>query len=336
MCNNIYPYYMIISPKRRNGMAISKCISLLSGNESESVDPLFRINETGCHGTADFPAAVYLDDVTDSHVSWHRHEEFEFGFVTEGSVAVWCGGRKYSLERGDIFFVNSNVLHSMHNNKTDMRAVFKSIVFGGSIVGGSINSVFYTKYLIPVLNSSTLRDHVITSDSTVHHETLSLLSDIWDAIYFEPSDHEITVRNALSRLFCILLRLHESEPDSAGRNPQDLMRENRVRVLLDYIHAHYSEKTTLDDLAKAAFVSKTEVLRCFKYIIGQSPINYLKEYRLQRAAYIIANTDKNIGRIGEECGFEDNSYFTKAFKEMYRCTPHAYREKSSGNNNISR
>lgn len=308
-------------------MSISKCISLSPENKVESTDSLFRINETGNHGTPDFPVAVYLDDITKHYVNWHWHEEFEIGFITEGTVIFGSGNIKHLLEQGDIFFVNSNVLHSMRNNNPSRKAVFKSIAFNGSIIGGNLNSIFYNKYLLPILNNDTFRECVITSDHSIHQKIFSLLSDVWDAIYAENPDYEITVRNELSNLFCHLIHLQKNMTGQTKENAHSFLQENRVQILLDYIHAHFNEKTTLDDLARAASVSKTEVLRCFKAIIGQSPINYLKTYRLQRAAYLVANTNDSIGQICEECGFNDNSYFTESFKEMYHCTPHDYRTK---------
>ena len=88
-------------------MAISKCISLSVENKIEKYfsDSVLHINETGHHGTPEFPAAVYLDDVSHEYVNWHWHEEFEIGFVTEGSVVLGCGNRKYQMECGDIFLL---------------------------------------------------------------------------------------------------------------------------------------------------------------------------------------------------------------------------------------
>ncbi len=235
------------------------------------------------------------------------------------------GSRKYILESGDIFFVNSNVLHAMHNNHPAENAVFKSVAFHGSIVCGNVNSIFYTKYFMPILHNMHLRACIIKPGDTYYQKILSILSDVWDAMWRETTDYAILVRNRLSDLFCILLHLQENTDQHSAKKSCNFLQENRMQALLDYIHKNYNQRITLEDLAKAVSVSKTEILRCFKSIIGQSPITYLKDYRLQKAAYMIANTDLAIGQICEECGFHDNSYFTRSFKEIYHCTPHDYR-----------
>ncbi len=295
-------------------MALSKCFSLSN--------PIPKIDETGMHGTPDFPIAIYDDNVTSECVNWHWCEELEVGFVTEGSVLLACGNCKYTLSEGDIFFVNSNVLHFMSNGDPPKKSAFKSIVFHGSLIGGNENSVFCQKYLLPIVNNPNLRELTLKPNSIYHKRLSKILTNVWDLIFSETSDYEIIVRSELSELFRILL--HMPENNVAVYSESNFMQENRVQMVLDYINSHYSENITLGELAKAISVSKSEVLRCFKNIVGQSPIHYLKNYRLQAAAYMLKNTDYSIGTICELCGFSDNSYFAKSFKETYNCAPREY------------
>lgn len=309
-------------------MAISECLSLSRENKINPIDAnaMSKIDETGLQGSLDFPVAIYLDDVTNDYVNWHWHKEFEIGFVTDGTVNVGCGTRKYILKSGDIFFINSDILHSMYNNNPPHVCTFKSITFDGSVIAGNTNSIFYTKYLLPIRGNNNLRDFALKPSDNNYPRLMSLISNIWDAVCSETPDYEITVRNELSNLFRILIHLPENV--SYDHNDNNYIQENRVQLILNYIHSHYQEKITLNDLAQMASVSKTEAMRSFKSVIGQSPIRYLKNYKLQNAAYMIKNTDYSIGQISEMCGFEDNSYFSKSFKEMYHCTPHEFREDS--------
>lgn len=311
-------------------MAISECFSLSKENRIHSTDTstMPQIDETGLQGSPNFPVAIYLDDVTNNYVNWHWHKEFEIGFVTDGTVNVGCGNRKYRLKTGDIFFVNSNVLHSMYNDDSPHNSVFKSITFDGSVIAGDKDSIFYTKYLLPILSNNNLRDYTLRPNDNNYPRLLSLISNIWDAVYSETPDYEIIVRNELSNIFRILIHLPENIIYDHNDNNYNYVQENRVQLILNYIHSHYREKIMLEDLAQVASVSKTEAMRSFRSIIGQSPIKYLKNYKLQNAAYMIRNTNYSIGQICELCGFDDNSYFSKSFKEMYHCTPLAYREKS--------
>ncbi len=195
-------------------MAISECLSLSKENKINLIgaNAMTKLDETGLQGSLDFPVAIYLDDVTNDYVNWHWHKEFEIGFVTDGTVNVECGNRKYILKSGDIFFVNSDVLHSMYNGAPPHNSIFKSITFDGSVIAGDTNSIFYTKYLTPIRNNNNLRDFVLKPNDNNYSRLLSLISNIWEAVYLETPDYEITVRNELSNIFRILIHLPEKLP----------------------------------------------------------------------------------------------------------------------------
>lgn len=308
-------------------MAISNCISLSAKNKIDThlSNTAFHVNETGYHGTAEFPVAAYLDNVSNQYVNWHWHEEFEIGFVTEGAILLSCGTRQYHLESGDIFFVNSNILHSMRRDMHSGKAVFKSFAFHSSIISENTNSIFYIKYLLPILSNSDFRESILRKTDYYHSNLLDILVRIWNLMSSEPEDFEIQVRSELSNTFCILNKLLKNKDERHSFKIKNYMSEKRVQIILDYLHTHYNEKITIKDLAETASISKTEVLRCFKNIIGISPINYLNSYRLQKAAYLLTTTSKTVQEIAGECGFDDNSYFSKLFKKKYNTTPHNYR-----------
>ena len=318
-------------------MAITECISLSVENKIDNnfSEAALHINETGYHGTPEFPVAIYLDDVSNKYVNWHWHEEFEIGFVTEGSVILGCGNRSYQMECGDIFFINSNVLHSMHRNSSHKFAIFKSIAFHSSLISDNVTSIFYTKYLFPILSNVHFKECIINKEQPAYQSILEILENIWDDTYFENTDYELKVRNGLSTLFGILNQIRKNAEKITSLQTSNYLPEKRVQILLDYIHTYYKEKITIESLSKKASVSKTEVLRCFKSIIGVSPIHYLNNYRLQRAAHLLINTDNNIQEIAVDCGFDDNSYFSKLFRKKYHVTPHDYRFQKRKSHNAA-
>ena len=300
-------------------MALSACISL--SNQTSQ----FNIDETGTHGTPEFPVAIYRDDVTENFVNWHWHAEIEIGYIEEGTVLLECGNRKYTLTKGDLFFINSNVLHAMRNQTPNLSSVFRSIAFDISMISSNTESIYYKKYLHPIIHSANFRHFIWKSDAKFFPKLDGIIRNAWEIINHEPEDYEISVRNLLSDFFALLS--HVNQTNTIPSNSANLILEDRVQIILNYIHANYSHRITLDDLAMAANVSKSEVLRCFKSIINISPIKYLKNFRLQNAAYMLKNSSYSIQTIYELCGFDSNSYFSKSFKEIYLCSPREYRDR---------
>jgi AraC-like DNA-binding protein len=298
-------------------MALSSCISL-----SKQATP-FNIDETGTHGTVEFPVAIYRDDITEDFVNWHWHAEIEIGHVEKGVILLECGNRKYILSEGDLFFINTNVLHSMRNHIPVNAAIFKSVIFDSSVISSNTESIYYKKYLHPIIHSASIRDFILKSDSIFFSKLDNIIKTVWEIINHEPEDYEISVRNELSDFFAVLNHMNLTE--SMLTHTVNPLLEERVQIILNYIHSNYSKNITLDDLANAANVSKSEVLRCFKSIINISPIKYLKNFRLQNAAYMLKSSTYSVQTIYELCGFDNNSYFSKSFKELFHCSPREYR-----------
>lgn len=68
---------------------------------------------------------------------------------------------------------------------------------------------------------------------------------------------------------------------------------------------------SIDEIAESVSLSVSECLRCFHNTIGTTPIQYLKSFRIKKAAELLTNTDMKIVDIGIMCGFQDMSYFAK-------------------------
>ncbi len=304
-------------------MSISKCPSLTKTvpEAPDLKDAQYSLKEDTFHGSCLFPVAIYEDDLTREAVSWHWHEELEAGYIVEGACLLECGKNRVTLREGDVFFVNTNVLHAVRNAVSGKCARLKSLVFHASIVGGSMQSVFHQKYVLPILEASAFRDaHFHGEEAT---DLRNLLMSAWNACRDETDAYELTVRNELS-LF--LKALTQVLKESQGQQTDfDHRQESRAQVMLNFIHSHYADEISLPEIAAEAAVSTSEALRSFRAVIGTSPIRYLKEYRLKQAASLIRSTDYSMSDICALCGFADPSYFTKAFRETYHCTPKAYR-----------
>ena len=304
-------------------MPVSKCPSLAK-------TPLAPVLPSGTNlsfrepiaGTPDFPIAAYYDKIERDAVIWHWHEEFEIGCITEGGMIAEIGNRKYTLSRGDVFFINSKVMHSMRNANPGAPAALKTLTFHGSIVGGNENSVFHRKYVLPIMKNTGLRCYIFRKGDTYTNRIFSDMINLWSALCDEENGYELYVRNELSAFFQLLLNCTANSTLAISDGEQRL--ESRAKIMLDYIHSHYSNAVTLQEIADAASVSASEALRCFKNIIGVSPIQYLKKYRLQQAAAFIKSGDYSIKEVCSLCGFSDSSYFSKSFKEVYHCTPRDY------------
>jgi AraC-like DNA-binding protein len=96
----------------------------------------------------------------------------------------------------------------------------------------------------------------------------------------------------------------------------------RARDLAD---ARYFEPLGVDDLARAAGLSRAHFSREFRRAFGESPHSYLLTRRLERAALLLRNTDRSVADICFSVGLQSVGSFTTSFTRIYGQSPTAYR-----------
>lgn len=93
----------------------------------------------------------------------------------------------------------------------------------------------------------------------------------------------------------------------------------------DLVDARYAEPLEVDDLARAAGLSKAHFSREFRRAFGDSPHVYLLTRRLERAAALLRATDRSVADICLSVGLQSIGSFTTSFTRAFGVSPTAYR-----------
>lgn len=93
----------------------------------------------------------------------------------------------------------------------------------------------------------------------------------------------------------------------------------------DLADARYTEPLGVDDLARAAGLSRAHFSREFRRAFGESPHAYLLTRRLERAAALLRKTDRSVADICFSVGLQSVGSFTTSFSRTYEMSPTAYR-----------
>ena len=96
-----------------------------------------------------------------------------------------------------------------------------------------------------------------------------------------------------------------------------------------YIDANYAKNITLDVLAEITHINKFYLAHSFTECMGQSPINYLTEKRLDASKQLLANSNLSVAQVASNTGFSSQSYFSQIFKKKVGITPQQYRKQST-------
>lgn len=280
------------------------------------------------HGTPMFPVACYNDNLAEAEIPWHWHDELELIAVEVGTASISVGGESYTIEQGNACFINAGALHGGWA-VGDGDCVLRSMAFHPRLVGGSIDSIFWQGYLQPLISDPACRCVRFDRDIPWNAEAIQAIENAWQICVAEQAGFEFQARAVLSQLVYLLASHRFAPPQSPPQcTPEKALRSGeRIKAMLQYIEEHFDEELSTAQIARSATLSESECLRCFRDMIGTTPIQYLRQLRIQKAAELLAKTDRRIADIGALCGFQEMSYFAKIFREMKGRTPSEYRKR---------
>ena len=98
-----------------------------------------------------------------------------------------------------------------------------------------------------------------------------------------------------------------------------------VRRAMAYLHEHYADPISREELARLLGMSSDYLTLCFRREVGMTFVSYLNRYRVNQAKILLAESDKNVAEVAMAVGFSDNGYFTRVFRRQVGVTPDAYR-----------
>ncbi len=240
------------------------------------------------------------------HVSRRDNlESFLFFVVTKGKGKLTYHGQTFFLSGGDCVFLDCLEEYS-HESSKDEPWELSWVHFHGKQA-----PMFYKHFL------------ELGGSFYFHPNHLSLFLDTLD-ILFETQKNPGNSMELLShRYLTDLIALCISE---IGNSKSASVTE-KIRDIQNYLDLHFTEKISLDDLARHYFISKFHLSREFKKLTGTTIGNYLTAKRVSHAKNQLRFTTLPIDAIARDCGLSDPSYFVKVFKNAEGMTPGEYRNR---------
>ncbi|MDC7287924.1 AraC family transcriptional regulator [Blautia schinkii] len=273
--------------------------------------------------------ADFFDNYLNGEFNYHWHEEFEFGLVLKGSVEyhITQGKHEYAcktLKQGEGVFVNTKALHMARQLEPDTQMF--DCEFPSSFFSFQMSGPIYKKNILPIIKLP-VPGIFLSPENEKEREMIGSLYEL-HKLAPDTLGYELKCIELVCQIWRELLSLAADMKDFPKIQNSELIQEQRIRAMLSFIHTHYGEDISIDSIAEAANVSRSECFRCFKEIIRKTPIEYLCEYRLSRAAQLLAGTDETIFHISYSCGFNSASYFSKLFKEKCGLSPGQFRQST--------
>ena len=223
--------------------------------------------------------------------------------ATEGSYTVQLGNQKpQSTGCGGFFIAPSGTQQTItHSVDPESKKMSGRWIF-----------------IDAVINKAYRPDFLYDFPTVVPDEQAKKLNALFDSLFSAD-----TIFDRYSCYYQILKILLEELA-----TPKNTRIHSSMQSALEHIQKNFAEEIRIEDLAKCAHRSPSNLFAVFKKEFGISPITYVNQYRLSMAAEYLLRKDASVSEIATMTGFHDALYFSKMFHKMYQVSPREYRKQN--------
>jgi AraC-like DNA-binding protein len=257
----------------------------------------------------------------------HRHEFSEIVLVTGGSGLHVTGRESWPLSAGDAFVIGGPRAHE-YRNLADLRLINilfqpRRLRFGPADLRDlpGYRALFGGPKARPRRPQFHGRLRLAPRQLGI---ALGLVDQLGSELRERAPGFRFVATAVFMQLVAHLSRCHGRSRDS---NSKAL---GRIAGTLAHLEAHYEKPVRLGALASLARMSKRSFLRAFHAATGTTPIAYLIQLRVNRAAALLRHSDDRVTEVAFRVGFSDSNYFTRQFRRLLGCSPRAYRRRQAG------
>lgn len=276
-------------------------------------------------GTADFPMELYrLSPDSERYImQCHWHLEYEIIAVRSGTLSLVLDEARVTAVAGDVVLLPEGTLHMGE----PQGCVYDCIVFSRELISERGNGATVRELFRRLPNNSVFSQKEYPRLYSTVTELISVLDS---RSRTDPNtDSRIAVESTAVGLVYQFFGYALSRGLFSDRAVEGKRHTEQLKRVIGYIENNYKEDVPLSALAREAGLSPKYLCRLFSQLTGKSPVEYINEYRIDRACMLLSDTDLPILDVGLSCGFNDQSYFIKTFKKHKNTTPGAYRKTYS-------
>ncbi len=285
------------------------------------------LHENIMHRTNAAPYSVHFTDISariKPALYLHWHDEMEFLFLVKGKLLLHIEDRSFLLQENEGIFIPPGLLH-MGEHIDKEGCSFYAFVLSTDFLYTLFESDSFHKYVQPILHNKINLALHMKPDIPWHQSILHYLRQIFTS----GQEKELFIRGFTFLIWDILYQNHLifQSPITAPAT-----QSRRLNTIIAYIQEHYQDNITLGQMAEMVHLSEGQFCRLFKAFAGMSPNQYLIRYRILQSCQQLLQTDTSITGIALSCGFNNISYYNRAFLKIMNTTPGEYRHVNTARN----
>ncbi|WP_158734662.1 AraC family transcriptional regulator [Alteribacillus sp. YIM 98480] len=244
---------------------------------------------------------IYAGDfytTADYYINRDNWNSYLIMVVEEGEIQVEFDGNRYIANKNSLVLLNCYKPHIYFSRGS---CHFKWFHFTGNA------SDYYYEHLYE--KHGCIFEGI---ENTFLHQLMDTLIDL------------SRVKNINEELISIKISQMLYELNNVNANKK-MDGTDIIERAVSFLKDNFQDSITLDDIASEVNLSPYYFLRVFKKDMGETPIHYLIQLRLNEAKYLLHNTDLSVAEIAFKCGFNSESHFITTFKKNNMLTPSQFR-----------
>jgi len=265
------------------------------------------------------PPVFVTSDKHHGNVSLHNHEFFELVFIERGVALHSHEGNTQILTTGDVFIILPGEVHSYIS--TNNTSLYNCLFIIDSLKGHE-QDIREMQGLSWLLKGRTDFQQVHAGLAETQELLLYLEKMIWERLN-RGVGWELKIKSLLYGLLVAYARLYGNARLSAEGAKSNF---KHVFEAVAYIESNYQHEVLLEDVARATGLSAGYLSKQFKSLLGSTPAEYARSFRMAKAAELLRNEGTSVAAVSEAMGFSDLSLFSRQFRQVTGVSPTGFRK----------
>jgi AraC family transcriptional regulator len=243
---------------------------------------------------------ITLTDTVYTHdkVDWHYHKNAYFTFILQGNVIEGNKKEIYNCSAGDLLFHNWQEPH--YNIKPE-----------------GFTRGFHIEIEEEWFNELDFKTDLQGSIKITTPDLRFLMYKIFKETKADDSSTLLSIQTLLLETLSKMLRYHQTEY---------VKKPTWVSEIDNILNDQFAENLTLDFLSKTLDIHPVHLSRDFSKYFNSGLGEYIRKLKVQKSLQLISQKKSDLTTIALDCGFSDQSHFTRCFKEINGITPSQYKK----------
>lgn len=234
----------------------------------------------------------------------HGRDEYVYLLCTEGSGYVEFNHHIYHMTKNSLISIPINTSHRYYSDDKDPW------------------SIIWMHFKCNTELFNTYHSHTSLFQTNLSQDRIESIHEYFQQT-FDIASHDIDDSSTilLSNYLQLILCMSYLRPNKLKVSDSN----DSINKCINYIENNYSKIISLELLGEISNLSTSYLSALFKRTMGISPIEYLIQYRIEKACYLLRTSNLKVYEIAIDVGYENPLYFSKLFKQHTGLSPKQYR-----------